>query len=46
MHQYVRDGLNSIDVPIVTSGEDRSGVEEARVFMESFVKRDISLRGH
>lgn len=39
--QYVKDGLVSIDVPIVTSGEDRSGIEEARAFMESFVKRDV-----
>ena len=38
LQQYVKDGLNSIDVPIITSGEDRSGIQEARAFMEQFVK--------
>ena len=37
LQQYVKDGLRSIDVPIVTSGEDRSGVSEARTFMENFL---------
>ena len=40
LQQYVKDGLRSTDVPIVTSGEDRSGIEETRAFMENFVKRD------
>jgi GTP-binding protein len=39
LHQHVKDGLVSIDVPIVTSGEDRSGIEEARTFLENYVKR-------
>ncbi|MCL2010070.1 MAG: ribosome biogenesis GTP-binding protein YihA/YsxC [Synergistaceae bacterium] len=37
LQEYVRDGLSSIDIPIVTSGEDRSGVEEARTFMQGVV---------
>ena len=37
LQQYVKDGLVSVDVPIVTSGEDHSGIEEARAFMENFV---------
>jgi len=41
LHQYVKDGLNSIDVPIITSYEERSGVEEARAFMENFVRRGM-----
>jgi GTP-binding protein len=38
LQQYVKDGLSSIGVPIITSGEDRSGVEETRAFMENFLK--------
>ena len=41
LHQHIKDGLISIDMPIVTSGEDRSGIGEVRAFMESFVKRGI-----
>ena len=43
LQQYVKDGLSSIGVPIVTSGEDRSGVEEARAFMEKCVLSLLSL---
>ena len=39
LQQYVKDGLVSIDVPIVTSGQDRGGVGETRAFMENFVKK-------
>ncbi|MDR1376349.1 MAG: ribosome biogenesis GTP-binding protein YihA/YsxC [Synergistaceae bacterium] len=35
LQQYVRDGLKSIDVPIVTSGEDRLGIHELRIFLET-----------
>jgi GTP-binding protein len=39
LQQYVRDGLKSVDVPIVTSGEDRFGIDELRVFLETRVTR-------
>ncbi|MDR1731014.1 MAG: ribosome biogenesis GTP-binding protein YihA/YsxC [Synergistaceae bacterium] len=35
LHQYVRDGLRSIDVPIITSGADRSGIDDLRRFIET-----------
>lgn len=37
VQQYVREGLRSIDVPIVTSGESRSGIEELRGFIDRFL---------
>ena len=36
LQQYVRDGLRSVDVPIITSGEERCGIDEARGFIEKF----------
>jgi GTP-binding protein len=44
LQQYVKDGLSSVDVPIITSGEDRSGIEEARTFMENFIKRNCECK--
>jgi GTP-binding protein len=38
LQQYVRDGLKSIDVPIVTSGEERFGIDELRTFLEARVR--------
>ena len=35
LQQYIIDGLKSIDVPIVTSGEDNSGIEEVRAFLKA-----------
>ncbi|MDR1977136.1 MAG: ribosome biogenesis GTP-binding protein YihA/YsxC [Synergistaceae bacterium] len=37
LQQYVRDGLKSVDVPIVTSGEERFGIDELREFLETHV---------
>lgn len=37
LQQYVRDGLKSIDVPIITSGEERSGIDELRNFLEQHI---------
>lgn len=37
LQQYVREGLKSVDVPIITSGEERSGIDELRAFLESRV---------
>ncbi|MDR2180352.1 MAG: ribosome biogenesis GTP-binding protein YihA/YsxC [Synergistaceae bacterium] len=37
LQQYVRDGLKSLDVPIVTSGEERFGIAEVRIFLETHV---------
>ena len=37
VQQYVRDGLRSLDVPIVTSGESRSGIEDLRNFIDRFL---------
>ena len=36
LRQYVRDGLKSVDVPIITSGEERFGIDEAREFLQHF----------
>lgn len=41
LQQYVKDGLGSIDVPIITSAEGRFGIEETRSFMGNFVKEDL-----
>lgn len=37
LQQYVREGLKSVDVPIITSGEERSGIDELRAFLERYV---------
>lgn len=37
LHRYVRDGLRSVDVPLITSGDSRSGIEELRNFIERFL---------
>ncbi|MDR1621616.1 MAG: ribosome biogenesis GTP-binding protein YihA/YsxC [Synergistaceae bacterium] len=39
LQQYVRDGLKSVDVPIVTSGEERFGLDELRTFLAAYVAR-------
>ena len=42
VHQYVRSGLRSVDVPIVTSGADRVGIEELRAFLEGYLARSAA----
>ena len=37
LQQYVRDGLKSVDVPIITSGEERAGIDELRNFLERYL---------
>ena len=37
VQQYVREGLFSVDVPIVTSAEKRAGVEELLNFIKRFL---------
>ncbi|MCR4819361.1 MAG: ribosome biogenesis GTP-binding protein YihA/YsxC [Fretibacterium sp.] len=37
VQQYVREGLYSVDVPIVTSAEKRAGVEELQNFIVKFL---------
>ena len=37
--QFIRDGMKSIDVPIITSGDKGIGIQELRVFIESFLDR-------
>ncbi|MCR5346414.1 MAG: ribosome biogenesis GTP-binding protein YihA/YsxC [Fretibacterium sp.] len=37
VQQYVREGLYSVDVPIVTSAEKRVGVEDLQNFLERFL---------
>jgi GTP-binding protein len=39
LQQYVRDGLKSLDVPIVTSSEERFGIDELRLFLERYATR-------
>ncbi|MDR1649559.1 MAG: ribosome biogenesis GTP-binding protein YihA/YsxC [Synergistaceae bacterium] len=34
LQQYVREGLKSVDVPIVTSAEEKDGIAELRAFLE------------
>ena len=36
--EYVRDGLYSYDVPVITSSEKREGVNELREFLVNFLK--------
>lgn len=45
VQQYVRDGLRSIDVPIVTSGESRVGIEELRGFIDRFLAAPRDEKG-
>ncbi len=37
LQQYVKEGLRSVDVPIITSGAERSGIDELRAFIEKFL---------
>ena len=37
LQEYVRGGLISVDVPVITSGESRSGVEDLRNFIGRFL---------
>ncbi|MBQ9564380.1 MAG: ribosome biogenesis GTP-binding protein YsxC, partial [Synergistaceae bacterium] len=39
VQQYVREGLYSVDVPIVTSAEKRAGIEELLSFITGFLAR-------
>ena len=36
--EYVKDGLYSYDVPVVTSSEKREGIQELRDFLVNFIK--------
>lgn len=40
VQQYVKEGLFSVDVPIVTSAEKHLGIEELRDFMAGFLERE------
>jgi GTP-binding protein len=37
LQEYVRDGLKSVDVPIITSDVERCGIDETRKFLETLV---------
>lgn len=37
LQEYVRGGLISVDVPVITSGESRSGIEDLRNFIGRFL---------
>jgi GTP-binding protein len=37
LQQYVREGLKSIDVPIITSAGEKDGIAELRIFLEQRV---------
>ena len=37
LQEYVRGGLISVDVPVITSGENRSGIEDLRNFIGRFL---------
>ncbi|NLL36097.1 MAG: YihA family ribosome biogenesis GTP-binding protein [Fretibacterium sp.] len=39
LHQYVRAGLSSVDVPLITSATERAGLEELRTFIEKTLAR-------
>lgn len=36
-NEYIREGLKSVDVPIITSGKDGSGMDDLRLFIESYL---------
>ena len=36
---YVRDGLFSCDVPIITSSEKKEGIEELKIFISDFLSK-------
>lgn len=38
LHKYIRSGLKSLDVPILTSAEDKFGIEELRAFISAYLK--------
>jgi GTP-binding protein len=42
LQQYVRDGLKSLDVPIVTSGAERFGIDELRLFLERYAAQSLT----
>jgi GTP-binding protein len=44
VQQYVRDGLKSLDVPIVTSGEERFGIDELRSFLERYAAQSPAVQ--
>jgi GTP-binding protein len=35
LQHYIRGGLKSVDVPLVTSGEEKFGIDELRTFLRS-----------
>lgn len=37
--QFIREGMKSLDVPIITSGDKGTGIQELRDFIESFLDR-------
>ena len=41
--EYVRDGLYSYDVPLITSSEKREGINELREFLVNFLKNSDIL---
>ena len=45
VEQYVRDGLFSLDVPIVTSSEKRAGLDRLRSFIAKFLTTPASQGG-
>lgn len=47
LQHYVKEGLRSIEVPIITSGENRTGIEELQDFIERFLGDSATgVQGH
>ncbi|MEA3283442.1 MAG: ribosome biogenesis GTP-binding protein YihA/YsxC [Synergistota bacterium] len=38
LHKYIKSGLKSVDVPILTSTEGKLGVEELRTFISAYLE--------
>ncbi len=43
--KYVKSGLKSIDMPILTSSEDKTGIEDLRTFFSSYLAEWNNLMG-
>jgi len=37
LQKYIRDGLKSVDVPIITSAEKGDGIQDLRLFLEKYL---------
>lgn len=43
LHKYIKSGLKSVDVPIITSAEKKEGVDDLRIFLKGFMAGEKSF---